>query len=211
MKFFSLIKGGNISIAPKKKIIPAQEFSQLLSSSEVMEKVQEEALDYRSDVVSECETLKEQAEAAGFDEGLKQWNEQIIFLQNEITHVRKEMENSLVPLAMTAVKRILGKEIETKPETIVDIVATALKAVSQHQRVTIYVRRSDVDILEENRPRIKGIFEHLQTLTISSREDIAPGGCIIETEVGIINAQLETQLTALETAFQTFFQSQKKT
>lgn len=202
MKFFSTIKGENVHLSHKNKIIPKEEITVAFSAKELLEKVKVEANEYRKEVAIECEKLKEEATKAGFDEGLKKWNEQLKNLENEIAKVRRDMENSLVPLAMAAIKKIIGREIELKPETIVDIVATSLKAVSHHRKITIYVHKNDQDLLEEQKPKLKAIFEHLQSLTIATRDDLNPGDCIIETEAGIINASWENQLKALESAFE---------
>lgn len=210
MKFFSLIEREEVHIAPDKKMIPAEEFSKLVEADALLKQTQEEEIAYRKLVSEECEALKEQAELAGFEEGLSRWNSQIELLDREIKNVRQEVENSMVPLALTAVKKILGRELETHRETVVDIISTALKAVTQHKKIKIYVNPSEHETVEKARPQLKGLFEHLESLTISPREDIEEGGCVIETEAGIINAQLESQLRALETAFQTFFQNQKK-
>lgn len=201
MKFFSTIKGENIHLAHKNKVIPKEEIVTALNAKELLEKVKEEAVEYRKEVAIECEGLKEQASLAGFEEGLKRWNEQLKNLENEIAKVRRDMENSLVPLAMAAIKKIIGREIELKSETIVDIVATSLKAVSHHRKITIYVHKNDQELLEKEKPKLKTIFEHLQSLTIATRDDLNPGECIIETEAGIINASWENQLKALESAF----------
>ena len=120
------------------------------------------------------------------------------------------MENSLVPLAMAAIKKIIGREIELKSETIADIVATSLKSVSHHRKITVYVHKNDIETLESRRPELKAIFENLQSFNIATRDDIAPGMCIIETEAGIINASWETQLKALESAFHSFLHSPPK-
>ncbi len=206
MKFFTLIEDEKVHIAPDKKVVPAKEFSKLVNASEIVKKTKKEDVAFRTAVAKECEALKEQAELMGFEEGLNRWNAQIELLEEEIKKVRHEMENAIVPLALTAVRKMIGKELETKPETIVDVVATALKTVSQHRKVSIYVDKSDVDLVENERPRIKELFENLESLSIAARKDVQPGGCIIETEAGIINAQLENQLKALEAAFRNFFQ-----
>jgi len=210
MKFFSLIEREEVHVAPEKKTIPADEFSKLVDADSLLKQTKEEEAVYRKQVSEECESLKEQAELAGFEEGLIRWNSQIQLLDQEIKNVRQEIENSMVPLALTAVKKIIGRELETHPETIVDIISTALKAVTQHKKIKIYVCPTDHDTVEKARPQLKKLFEHLDSLTIASREDIGEGGCVIETEAGIINAQLESQLKALEAAFRTFFQNQKK-
>lgn len=210
MSFFTLIKKEEVRAAPQKKVIPSKEFATLATAEEILKKVKQEEVDYRLQVASECEGLKEKAEDAGFQEGLQRWNRQLALLEKEVKEMRQEIENSLVPLALAAVKKIIGKELKTHRNTIVDIIATALKTVGQHRRISIYVNQSDLDTVEEHRPFLKKLFEHLETLTIAAREDVAEGGCIIETEAGIINAQLENQLGALESAFRSFFQNHKK-
>jgi len=210
MNLFTLIEKDEIHLAPDTKIVTAEEFSKLLTATEIVAKTKEEEITYRTAVAQECERLKELAQDAGFEEGLKLLNEHIEKLDSEIKKVRKEMENAIVPLALTAVKKILGKELEIKPEAIVDVVATALKTVLHHRRVTIYVNSQDLDYVEEQKPRLKSLFEQLESLSIMSRADIQQGGCVIETEAGIINAKLENQLMSLEAAFRSFFQNRKK-
>ncbi len=210
MNLFTLIEKEEIHPAPQTKIIPADQFSKLIDASALLNKTYEEEAAYRIQVGKECETLKESSQAAGFEAGLKKWSEQIALLEQEIVKVRKEMESAIVPLALTAVKKIIGKELDAKPEIIVDIVATALKTVSHHRKIVIYATPSDVEHLEAQKPHLKSLFEHLETLSISARGDIHPGSCVIETEAGIIDAQLETQLQALEAAFLNFFESRKK-
>jgi type III secretion protein L len=210
MKFFSLIKDRDIHIAPDTKIIPAEKFGALIDSKELLDKTKNEAINYREEVAKECEQLKGQSELAGFEEGLSRLNQHLAHLEQERNQVRREMENAIVPLALAAVKKIIGREIELKPETIVDIVSTALKSVSQHKRVAIYVNKGDLELLEQNRGRLKDLFENLQSLSIIPREDIARGECVIETEVGIINARLDSQLKALEEAFHSFFHNHSK-
>ncbi len=210
MKYFTFIKKDTIHVAEDQKIIPASEFSTLVEAHKVLEQAKGEAVQYRAEVAKECEQLKEEAKKAGFEEGLKQWNKQLALLEKETASVHQEMEETVVPLALTAIKKIIGHELKQKPATIVDIVSTSLKGLSQHHKISIYVNKVDLEIVEASRDRLKAIFEHLDRLTITFREDVEPGGCIIETEVGIINAQLDSQLKALEVAFHTFLHKQKK-
>lgn len=201
-KFFTLIHGESVHVAPKTKVIPAEEFSTTLNAIEVLDKVKKDAEQYRLEVTAECEKLKEQAQREGFEEGFKKWMDTIAHLENEIAKVRGDMEKVLVPVALKASKKIVGREIEQSPTAIVDIVSSTLKAVSQHKQITIYVNKRDLDALETNRNKIKQLFESLEVLSIRERADIAPGGCIIETEAGIINAQLDNQWRILENAFE---------
>lgn len=201
-KCFTLINGSQIILRRKRKVIPAKEFSEILSAEQVLEKVKEDAENYRLQVVKDCEKLKEAAQQEGFDQGFREWQQHIAALENEVIQVRKDLEKMLIPVALKAAKKIVGREIELSEETIVDIVSNALKQVAQHKKVTIYVNPKDLEKLESSRLRLKKIFEGLEVLSLRQRGDITPGGCVIETEGGIINAQIENQWRSLEQAFE---------
>lgn len=200
-KFFSLIHAEKDKIVPNKKIIPADAVGLILDAQAVLAHVKQDAEKYKLEVAQECEKLKELAKQEGFAEGYQKWAEHIAKIEEEIVKVRGELEKMLVPVALKAAKKIVGREIELSDNTIVDIVSNSLKAVSQHKKITIYVNKKDLDPIEANRPRLKKIFESLEVLSLRERSDVARGGCIIETEGGIINAQLENQWAALERAF----------
>ncbi len=200
-KLFSLMYGDHKKIVGNKKIIPAKAFSEALSTQELVNKVKEDAELYKLDIVQECESLKENAQREGFAEGYSVWMEQLAKLEEEIINVREEFKKMLVPAALKAAKKIVGREIELSDDTVLDIVSNQLKSVAQHKKVTIYVNKRDLETIENNRQKLKDLFEHLETLSIRERNDIERGGCVIETEMGIINAQLENQWSALERAF----------
>lgn len=210
-KLFTLSETKEIKLSTTKKILPATEFSALLEGKEIITLSKKEALHYRQEIAKECELLKEEAEKVGFDFGLRQFNKQLAQLEKEISKQKEELQKNIISLATAAVKKIIGKELKTHPEVIVDLVATSLKPVRQHKRVTIYINKDDLATLENHRPQIKALFEHIEHLSIQARDDINQGDCIIETEAGIINAKLENQLIALEEAFRHIIETKKIT
>lgn len=201
-KVLSLIYGDRVHKAPKGKVIPAKELSKLISASELLTQVKKEAEKYRLEVAKECEVLKEQTQKEGFNAGFEKWTEKLAELEAEIASVHKAMEKTVIPVALKAARKILGRELELSETAIVDIVATKLKAVASHKRITISVNKEDFDRLENGKERLKKLFENLETLSIRPRADIERGGCVIETEGGIINAQIENQWEIIERAFQ---------
>ena len=204
MKFFSLFSGKEVRLAPGRKTIPAKEFSLLTEAEEILSMVKKEAEHYKRDTAAESEKIKEQAFNEGFQEGLISLNKHLLALDHELKAIRSDVQKKILPLALKAARKIMGEELKLHPERIVDIVLTSLKPVTQHRKITIYVNKADLPMIEENKGKIKKIFEHLESLSIQERNDIEPGGCMIETEAGIINAQLENQWRALESAFESF-------
>ncbi|HAB99475.1 MAG TPA: HrpE/YscL family type III secretion apparatus protein, partial [Parachlamydiales bacterium] len=152
----------------------------------------------------EAEIVKEIAFKEGFQEALLSLNKHIIALDQELQTLRTDVQQKILPLALKAARKLVGEELKLHPDRIVDIVLTSLKPAVQHKKIVIYVNKADLDVLEAHKPKIKEMFEHLESLSLQERDDVEPGGCIIQTEAGIINAQLENQWQALEAAFTTF-------
>lgn len=208
-KLFSLIYGDKNKIAANQRIIPGDLIGQLMDAQEILTKVQSDAEKYKLEVAKACEALKVQAQNEGFAEGYQKWAVHVAQLEEEIAKVRQDSEKMLIPVALKAARKILGREIALSEEVIVDIVSNVLKSVSQHKKITLYVNKKDLEPLERNRSKLKDIFESLEVLSIRERSDLARGGCIIETEGGIINAELENQWSALERAFSNLMKTQK--
>jgi type III secretion protein L len=204
MKFFSLISGKEVRLAPGQKRVPAKEFSTLKNAKEILSEVEMEVEELKKQSAIEAEEEKKRGYAQGFDEGLESFSKHLFALDQELKELKLEIQKKMLPLTLSAARKIIGEELKIHPDRIVDIVLTSLKPVTQHKKIIIYVNKADLAMLEAEKPKIKKIFEHLQSLSIQERDDIEPGGCIIETEAGIINAQLENQWRALESAFQSF-------
>lgn len=204
MKLFTLISGKEVRMTPGQKRIPADSFSVIADAAHLLEQAQEEIEALRKQSLEDAEKAKEEGFQAGFQAGLESLNKHFFALDEELKELRAEIQKKMLPLTLTAARKILGEELKLYPERIVDIVLTSLKPVTQHKKIKIYVNKADLNLLETEKPKIKKIFEHLQSLSIQERDDIEPGGCIIETEAGIINAQIENQWRALESAFEAF-------
>lgn len=200
-KFFTLIKEGSIHLAPNTKVIKSAAYSQALDARELLQVAKEDAETYKKEVAEECEKLKEEAKKEGFQKGFEEWASQVAYLESELANARKDIEKMVIPVALKAAKKIVGREIELSENIIVDIVTNNIRAVAQHKKIIVYVSKKDYEALDKEKNELKQHFENLESFVIRERADIQPGGCVIETEAGIINAQLENQWELLEKAF----------
>lgn len=204
MKFFSLIYQGDVHQAKEEKIIPRDQYSQLVEAKTIIEKAKQDAAAFQKANEQECALLRKDAEEKGFAEGLEKFNQHLLYFDSELKKIRHETMQGVLPLALKAAKKIVAKELEAHPETIVDIVMQAIAPVTQNHRIKIFVNREDRERLEKEKPKIRAMLEQVESLSIQERPDISPGGCIIETEAGIINATIENQWRALEAAFERY-------
>lgn len=209
-KYFSLLYGAKVEQAANTKVISGEAFSDLLTSRELIEEIKKEATKYRQEVIAECETIKSDAEKAGFQHGYDMWVKQLKNLEDEIALVHEEMQKLILPIALKAAKKIVAQEITTSPDAILNIVMSTVKSVAQNKKIILYVNKADFEVLDKNKNMIKGVFEQLESLSIRERDDVEQGGCIIETEAGIINAQIKERWLSLEAAFQALEEQMRK-
>jgi len=202
MKYLSLLMEGEVHPAPGKKVIPADQFATLMSAQELLQKIEDEAELYRKKVAAEMEEQRKQEMQRGFDAGMAKWSEQIAHLEKKLDEKLREMETSVGQVALVATRKIVGKALEVDKSLVVDIIANALRPVVHHTVIQIFVNKVDLEAVEAGKPRLKTLFDRLKSLTVAARDDVQPGGCIIETEAGIINAQLDQLWKSLEVAFQ---------
>lgn len=204
MKFFSLLFQGDIHPASDKKVIPADEYSKLLNAAEILEKAKADAEKLLEDTKEDCVELKKDAKDQGFEEGLEAFNEQILYQNEQLKAIRHNMQQMVLPIALKAAKRIVAKELETFPETIVDIVMQAIAPIAEGHKITIFINKADKEYLDKHKPKLEEKLSQVDIIAIQEKADVTPGGCIIQTESGMINATLENQWKALERAFEKY-------
>ncbi len=206
MYCFKLIKEGRIHTG-KEKIIRKDEFEELLSAKEILEKAKEESEQAIAKAHNESIVIKEKSAQEGFQEGLNRFNEQMLLFEDKLKVLKHELQKAVLPLVLKATRKIIGAELEQNPESILSIVMQSIKNVTQSKVVKLYVCRSDLEILETKKEELKKNFDNLESFQIEERSDIEKGSCIIETERGILNATLENQYRALERALEAHMKS----
>ena len=104
-------------------------------------------------------------------------------------------ENTVVSVVNQSVRKIIGElDEETR---IRKIVGTALNTVRGQQKVTVRVSPVDEPAVSKSLAAMtSGAF-----LNVVADTRLGAGSCILESELGVVDASLETQLKALEHAF----------
>ena len=158
-------------------MIPAEDFSKLIEANEIIEKALEDKKKLLDKTEKQCKTMREEAKKEGFEEGLLNFNKQVLSMDEALKTLRLSLQQMVIPIALKAAKKIVGKELETFPETIVDIVMQAIAPISQSHQVTIFVSKEDKEILEKEKAQIAEILEHIDIFKIEEDPELKQGEC----------------------------------
>ena len=145
------------------------------------------------------EQRREEGYRDGQEEGRLEHAEKVLETVLSSVEYIEGIEATLVNVVTAAVRKVIGEIDEN--ERIVRIVRNALVTVRNQQRVTIRVAPADE----------KAVSTALASMLASvpgsaSFLDVVPdarlerGACLLESELGVVDASLETQLKALEGA-----------
>ena len=134
----------------------------------------------------------------GYEEGLKSWNKFSLSAWQARENLKTEWEQSLLHLAVRVAEKIIGEQLRLHPDAIVPIVREALKSVGQERQLTLLIHPDHREMVQANLDRLQALVGSSRQIHLVANPDIAPGGCVVESELGVIDAKLETQLKCLE-------------
>jgi type III secretion protein L len=163
---------------------------------------QEDAAAIRQSAEAFARESHEKAYREGCEASLLEWNTLLLQAREDRARALVDVERDLLRLAVKIAEKILGREIKHDRLAVVDIVATALRQARRHEMVTIRVNPADLLVIEEQRQRLDRVGRE-KFMDIVPDPRVASGGCVIESESGAIDAQLETQFHVLERALLT--------
>jgi flagellar assembly protein FliH len=129
-------------------------------------------------------------------------NEYARILQAERKEQAERCERSAVDLAFTLAEKIIGRELETKPETVADIARNALQQVMDAQQVCLRVNPQDADYLRGLQVDLQSMLSTNAQLEVRGDTGIERGSCLIETEHGALDARVGSQLNTMRAATQ---------
>ena len=112
-------------------------------------------------------------------------------------------EKEAVDLSMAIAKKIVGNEIAVNKDVISHVVKEALQKVRGHENIKIKLNPDEIQIVKESNNELKNIANCVEDIKIIGDHTISPGGCIIETNIGDIDARIEKQFKVVEEAFKT--------
>jgi type III secretion protein L len=182
------------------KILKQDAFAATVEARDILAAAQREAAELIEQTAFERERVLHTARDEGRDQGLAEWNEVLASAVAGRRRLLESQESEIVRLSVRVARKIIGEELRTHPETIVSIVREALESVRRERMLTIQVHPDLADEVRSRLDRLEKLVGGGRQIQVIAEASVEPGGCIIESELGVIDARLETQLRCLEEA-----------
>ena len=182
---------------PRAGVVNAEVFE----ASQEAKRILEEARRAAASIIEEAHQQKEKILAeyrqVGREEGIAQMSSEIARAKIQAGEMLKRAEPEMVGLALKIAEKIIGRDLERDPQTIADICASAVDSVRSAKQLTLRINPKDGAVLRAKTPKLMELVGRSVDIAIRDDSDVEPGGCIIQTEFGTVDAQLKTQLEML--------------
>lgn len=147
----------------------------------------------------EVREMIEHASAQGQQEGFQEaeaMRSEIAGLEQRMVN---EVEGEIVRAALRVARQVIETELKSREDTIVDVVCAALSTARDARDVFLRVNPRDAKVLRAHKARLIDALGRARDVDLREDRKVSPGGVLIQTEAGVIDAQLDTQLEEITT------------
>ena len=185
---------------------------------DILDGAREEAELTRSKAQEEAQQLREKAFQEGYQEGVEaarqamqaemsattqQCQQMLDEARNTKMTMFRSSEADMLRVCLAVAKRVVAAEVTTNPEVVCSILEEALSYIDQPDNLTLYVNQKDLEtILELMQTNNLSDMGNKVALEVQVDNRISPGGVRLDSEIGTVDARLETRLANVEKAFQ---------
>jgi len=111
--------------------------------------------------------------------------------------ILKNSTDDMLRLVMAIVEQVIPTEITTNPDIIHQTLKKALQAAVRSDEYHIRIHPDDFSVVMEKKPLLLASISGLKNITVESDPSISRGGCLVESQLGQVDATIETQLTEI--------------
>lgn len=189
------LKRDCLTLQGSTRLIKADEFVTLNNSVELLEYSNDLAKKRIEDASESISELREAARFEGLTMGEMQSTEQILTVTKNIEQYLQGVELELAGLVFDAVKKIV---LDFDDITLVShSIEQGLKQMRGRKQVSVRVSHQ---LLEEVEACIEPMDTEASMVNVIPCKNLQGSDCILESNVGIVNSSVSTQLMALAKA-----------
>lgn len=191
-----MLQLNNVRLAPDQKVIRARDYQAYLDAEALLAAARAEADRIVAAAREEFTAQQQLGYQQGLIEGRMEMAERMIDSVSRSVDYFSTMEGQIVEIVMKALRKILG-EMDLRDRTV-STVRNALSLARHQSKVHVRVHPTEVQVVQERIQEITRPYPGVQFLDVVADARLDPGGCILESDVGVVDASIEVQLKAIE-------------
>ena len=192
-----LIKKGDFVLQSDRRVVKAADVATVRSAAEIVAAAEAQAAQIREDAKAAYEAERKKGYDKGIADGKTEIAMQKLDLVDSSVAFMENVEEKMSEIVMKALKSCVA-EIGDR-EMVIQIVRKTMAAVIRTQRqVTLKVAPELVETVRARVSELSAAFPTIETFDVVEDPRLKGSACVLETEAGVADASVESQLAAIE-------------
>ena len=192
-----LINKGDFVLQSDRRVVKAADVATVRSAAEIVAVAEAQAAQIREDAKAAYEEERKKGYDKGIADGKTEIAMQKLDLVDSSVAFMENVEEKMSDIVMKALKSCVI-EIGDR-EMVIQIVRKTMAAVIRTQRqVTLKVAPELVETVRARVSELTATFPTIETFDVVEDPRLKGSSCVLETEAGVADASVESQLAAIE-------------
>ena len=192
-----LINKGDFVLQSDRRVVKAADVATVRSAAEIVAAAETQAAQIREDAKAAYEEERKKGYDKGIADGKTEIAMQKLDLVDSSVAFMENVEEKMSEIVMKALKSCVA-EIGDR-EMVIQIVHKTMAAVIRTQRqVTLKVAPELVETVRSRVSELTATFPTIETFDVVEDPRLKGSSCVLETEAGVADASVESQLAAIE-------------
>ena len=192
-----LINKGDFVLQSDRRVVKAADVATVRSAAEIVAAAEAQAAQIREDAKAAYEEERKKGYDKGIADGKTEIAMQKLDLVDSSVAFMENVEEKMSEIVMKALKSCVA-EIGDR-EMVIQIVRKTMSAVIRTQRqVTLKVAPELVETVRARVSELTATFPTIETFDVVEDPRLKGAACVLETEAGVADASVESQLAAIE-------------
>ena len=192
-----LVNKPDFVLQSDRRVVKATDVGTVRSATEIIAAAEAEAAQIREEAKAAFEAEKQRGYEKGLSDGKMEMAMQKLDQVDSSVAFMEGVEEKMAEVVMKALKTCVV-EIGDR-EMVVQIVRKTMAAVIRTPRtVTLKVAPELVETVRTRVSELTATFPTIETFDVVEDPRLKGAACILETEAGVADASVETQLAAIE-------------
>lgn len=171
-----------------------------LEAAQIRERAQAEAAQLRAAARESIERERAAGYAQGLAEGHARAARELLDLAARRDELRRARDRELEELVWVVAQKLAGPTLERDPAALEAFMAPLLERVRRARKVVLRVAPDAAAYVGERIDSLAASLELEAAIEVIADSEIQMGGCVVESELGTLDARLETRVSELARA-----------
>ncbi|HVZ45017.1 MAG TPA: HrpE/YscL family type III secretion apparatus protein [Ramlibacter sp.] len=186
------------------KIIKAKDFWAFKEMERALADAKQEGEQIRAEAKEEYEAERRRGYERGTEEARLEQSSNMVEIVSQTVEYFTNVESQMVDLVLDAVRKVVN-DFDDR-QRVTTVVKNCLDLVRGQKHLTLNVNPTQVDYMRSQVAELQKIYPSVSHIDVHPDAKLALDACVIESEIGIVEASLAGQLDALHDALSVVFE-----